>query len=78
MGTGDDRGLIRLRLWWARRLAHRRAIECAASDMLDRYGPAAFGIARNSARRGGEGYRRFWRQVARRLRGGEQMSEEQA
>ena len=37
--------------------------------MYDRYGAAAYGIARNSARaRGGAEHRRFWSLVARQLR----------
>jgi hypothetical protein len=57
-----------LMLWWWRRLARRRHVAAAALDMQERYGAAAYGIARNSARRGTRHERRFWRQVARRLR----------
>ena len=67
--TGDLQGSNRLALWWGRRYAYRRQIELAVIDMHDRYGAAAYGIARNSARaRGGAEHRRFWSSVARRLR----------
>jgi hypothetical protein len=55
-------------LWWWRRLALRREIELAAADMHDRYGAAAYALARNSAQLGAGEERRFWRKVARRLR----------
>jgi hypothetical protein len=67
MQVGDIRSPNWLKLWWWRRLAHRREIELAVLDMRDRYGAAAAGIARNCARRGGTEQRRFWRRVARRL-----------
>jgi hypothetical protein len=57
-----------LTLWWWRRLARRRQIAAAVLDLHDRYGGAAHGIARNTARRGAYGERRFWRRVARKLR----------
>ena len=68
--TGDAPRPHGLALWWQRKRAERRAIALAARDMLERYGPAAYGIARNSALRAGAGaaHRRFWRRVARRLR----------
>jgi hypothetical protein len=71
MGTqaGERQGLGWLALWWIRRFEYRQQIELAVIDMNDRYGAAAYGIARNSARaRGGAEHRRFWRLVARRLR----------
>ena len=54
--------------WLRRRRAQRRRLARAVWELEERYGAAAFGIARNSARApvGDEG-RRFWRQVARRL-----------
>ena len=67
MQVGDIRSPNWFKLWWWRRLAHRREIELAVLDMRDRYGAAAAGIARNCARRGGAEQRQFWRQVARRL-----------
>ena len=68
MQTRDARSPNWLALWWWRRLAHRRQIELAAADMHDRYGAAAYALARNSARQGDAPYRRFWRTVARKLR----------
>jgi hypothetical protein len=68
MQAGHPRSPNVLVLWWWRRLAHRRQIELAAIDMHDRYGAAAAIIARNSALGGTAEYRRFWRQVARKLR----------
>jgi hypothetical protein len=70
MQTGETRSPNRLTLWWWRRLARRRQLAHAAGDLHERYGPAAYAIARNSAGRGGAGERRFWRGVARRLRRG--------
>jgi hypothetical protein len=53
----------------ARFIAHRRQIKRSAIDLHERYGPAAYRLARNSARAGGgASYRRHWRAVARRLR----------
>ena len=69
MQTGQARSPKWLALWWWRRIAQRRQIELAAIDMHDRYGAAAYAVARNSARQGGAEYRRFWRRVARKLRG---------
>ena len=67
--TGDWQSLNWLALWWGRRFEYRQQIELAVIDMYDRYGAAAYGIARNSARaRGGPEHRRFWSLVARRLR----------
>ena len=58
-----------LALWWGRWFAYRRQIKLAVIDLHDRYGAAAYGIARNSARaRGGAQHRKFWSSVARRLR----------
>jgi hypothetical protein len=58
-----------LTVWWARLIAHRREIELAAIDLHERYGFAAYRLARNAARaRGGAAHRRHWRAVARRLR----------
>ena len=69
INTGDRQGLNWLALWWGRRFEYRQQIELAVIDMYDRYGAAAYGIARNSARaRGGAEHRRFWSLVARRLR----------
>ena len=67
--TGDRQSPNWLALWWGRRFEYRQQIELAVIDMYDRYGAAAYGIARNSARaRGGAEHRRFWSLVARRLR----------
>ena len=71
MHTGDPQRRSWLTLWWGRRFKYRRRIDVAVIDMRERYGAAAYGIARNSARAsGGRGHRRFWRRVARRLRPG--------
>jgi hypothetical protein len=60
---------IWLTVLWARFIAHRRQIKRSAIDLHERYGPAAYRLARNSARAGGgASYRRHWRAVARRLR----------
>ena len=67
--TGHRLALNGLARWWGRRFEYRQQIELAVIDMYDRYGAAAYGIARNSARaRGGPEHRRFWSLVARRLR----------
>src|SRR5262249_43079410 len=67
--TGDRQASSWLALWWGRRFEYRQRIERAVIDMHDRYGAAAYGIARNSARaRGGAEHRRVWSLVARRLR----------
>jgi hypothetical protein len=69
MHTGDSQRPNWLALWWGRRFAYRQQIELAVIDMRDRYGAAAYAIARNSARaRGGAEHRRFWNRVARQLR----------
>jgi len=69
MQAGDTPGPNRLALWWWRRLARRRQVALAVTDMRERYGEAAYAIACNSARGGGAAaHRRFWREVARRLR----------
>lgn len=68
MQVGDARRPSWLMLWWWRRAAHRREIELAAVDLHERYGPAAYVIARNTAHGGTAEYRRFWRQVARQLK----------
>jgi hypothetical protein len=65
--AGAARNPIWFLLWWWRRLAHRRQVELVAIDLHDRYGWAAYGIARNSRRSGVPNDRRFWRLVARRL-----------
>jgi hypothetical protein len=72
MQTGHAPGPQGLARWWEQRTAERRAIALTVLDMRERYGPAAYGIARNSALRGGGGapYRRFWQAVAARLRRG--------
>ncbi|MBM3530774.1 MAG: hypothetical protein FJX62_22070 [Alphaproteobacteria bacterium] len=64
---GDMQRPSVFRLWWWRRLARHRDIERAAAELLDGYGPAAYGIARNSARANAS-ERRYWRAVARRIR----------
>lgn len=66
MGIARRPGM--LVLWWWRRLARLRQIEDAGLDLHDRFGPAAYGLARNTARRGRRNERRFWRRVARRAR----------
>ncbi len=74
MHTGDSQRPNWLALWWGRRFAYRQQIELAVIDMRDRYGAAAYAIARNSARaRGGAEHRRFWNRVARQLRRGRGM-----
>lgn len=71
MHTGDLQRSGWLALWWGRRFEHRRQIDVAVTDMRERYGAAAYAIARNSARaRGGSHHRRFWKKVARQLRPG--------
>ena len=54
--------------WLRRRFAHRRRLKRAVWELRERYGAAAFGIALASARAPAGSQRRFWRQVARRLR----------
>lgn len=69
MQAGERQSPNGLALWWWRRIAQRRQVALAVVDMHDRYGAAAYGIARNSARAGGgASHRRFWKKVARRLR----------
>lgn len=71
MHMGDSQRPGWLALWWGRRFEYRRQVDVAVTDMRERYGAAAYGIARNSARaRGGPDHRRFWRRVARQLRPG--------
>ena len=71
MHMGNSQRASWLALWLGRRCEHRRRIDVAVIDMRERYGAAAYGIARNSARaRGGREHRRFWRRVARQLRPG--------
>ena len=71
MHTGDSQRPSWLALWRGRRCQYRRQIDVAVIDMRERYGAAAYGIARNSARAcGGLEHRRFWRRVARQLRPG--------
>jgi hypothetical protein len=64
---GDTQRPNALLLWWWRRLARRRRVTCAAAELLDSYGAAAYAIARNSARANAAD-RRHWRAVARKLR----------
>lgn len=55
--------------WLRRRRARRAQLAYAVWDLRERYGPAAYGIARSSARQiGGSERRRFWLKVAERLR----------
>lgn len=55
--------------WLRRRRAYRAQLAYAVWDLRERYGPAAYGIARSSARAGiGFERRRFWMKVAQRLR----------
>src|SRR5260221_7108904 len=69
INPGDRQSPNWLALWWGRRFEYRQQIELAVIDMYDRYGAAAYGIARNSARaRGGAEHRRFWSLVAPRPR----------
>lgn len=57
--------------WWRRRRADRRRIEFAVWDLRERYGDAAYSIARASARApAGFERRKFWRKVADRLQAG--------
>ena len=54
--------------WWRRRRANLRNIDHAVWDLRERYGEAAAGIARASARApSGFRRRRFWRKVALKL-----------
>ena len=54
--------------WWRRRAATRRKIDHAVWDLRERYGEAAYKIARSSATQpAGYERRRFWRKVAARL-----------
>src|SRR5258708_35582271 len=69
MNPGDRQSPNWLALWWGRRFEYRQQIELAVIDMCDRYGAAAYGIARNSARaRGGAEHRRVVGLGGRRLR----------
>jgi hypothetical protein len=71
MHTGESQRSSWMALWRGRRFEYRRRIDVAVIDMRERYGAAAYGIARNSAHaRGGPEHRRFWRRVARQLRPG--------
>lgn len=55
--------------WWRRRRTDRRRIEYAVWDLRERYGAAAYCIARASARMPvGFERRKFWSRVAKRLR----------
>lgn len=55
--------------WWRRRRSARRRIEYAVWDLRERYGEAAYCIARASARAPvGHERRQFWSAVAKRLR----------
>lgn len=66
-GEEPKQGL--LSRWWRHRRARRRKIEHAVWDLRERYGEAAFNIARASARQpAGAETRRFWRTVAGKLK----------
>jgi len=55
--------------WLHRRAAEHRALDDAETDLRERFGAAAHGIAFCSSRqRGGSDHRRFWHKVASRLR----------
>lgn len=55
--------------WWRRRQADRKRIDYAVWDLRERYGAAAYCIARASARAPvGHERRQFWSKVAKRLR----------
>ena len=55
--------------WWQRRRAYRARLTFTVWDLRERYGPAAYAIARASARQvAGPDVRRFWAKVADRLR----------
>jgi hypothetical protein len=62
-------GTLGFEAWLGRRRARRARLEFAEWDLRERYGAAAYGIALNSSRQavGGDG-RRFWADVAARLR----------
>jgi hypothetical protein len=61
--------------WWRRRRAYRAQLAFAVWDLRERYGPAAYAIARASARGvAGPDVRRFWSKVATRLRRGSQRA----
>jgi hypothetical protein len=71
MQTGHAPGPQGPARWWERKTAERRAIALTVLDMRERYGPAAYVIARNSALRGGGApHRQFWQAVAAGLRRG--------
>ena len=54
--------------WWRRRAAQRRQVDHAVWDLRERYGDAAWQVARASARQPvGFERRRFWRKVAAKL-----------
>jgi hypothetical protein len=54
--------------WWRRRRAKRRNIDHAVWELRERYGEAAYRIARASSRQPvGFERRRFWRKVAIKL-----------
>ena len=55
--------------WWRRRTAQRRRVDYAVWDLRERYGEAAYDIARASTTQpAGFERRRFWRKVAVKLR----------
>ncbi len=58
----------RLRAWLSSRHARRELAAKNAADLLDRFGPAAPGIARNCAHRAvGVEERRLWAMVVRKI-----------
>jgi hypothetical protein len=68
--TAVSSGVVRrVRRWWGTHRAYRAQLAHAAWDLRERYGPAAYGIALNSARQpiGSQG-RQFWDRVAARVR----------
>jgi hypothetical protein len=72
VGDLSTRGRTRepgfLARWWRRRGAVRRQIDHAVWDLRERYGEAAYLIARSSARQPvGTQRREFWRKVAAEL-----------
>jgi len=55
--------------WWRQRRARRRKVEHAVWDLRERYGEAAYTIARASSLQPvGDESKRFWRKVASRLK----------
>lgn len=63
------RGQGLLARWWRGRQARRRKIDHAVWDLRERYGEAAYNIARASSRQPvGNESKRFWRKVAGKLK----------